>query len=244
MPKVTKTCVICGTEFDVWGKRSETAVTCSRPCSDKKRAKDYEAARVEIECAVCKKKFKVPQCHKDRRNCCSRKCSGIFDGMREHPKGSMHKNWKGGMTVHSAGYLYVHIAEHPFSGNAGYIFEHRVVMEQWMREEVPHHEFLVEVNGIKYLSPEIDVHHMDEIKGNNVRENLVACTPAAHRMIHNGEPPMIGHTWPPFQKVQEAAALNVACTCIVCGKGFTKKRSEVARGAGKFCSRPCYNLGR
>lgn len=244
MPKTMKTCVVCNNEFWVWGKRVDTAVACSRACSDKKRAMDYEAERVTIECAICKTPFKVPKCHKDRRNCCSRKCSGIFDSQRDHAKGSWHKNWKGGSTIHSSGYLYVAISGHPFASHGSYIFEHRVVMEQWMREVAPDHEFLVEIDGVKYLSPDVDVHHKDESTRNNSRENLVACTPAAHRMIHNGDCPMLGHTWPPFDKVQEAAPLNIACTCAVCGNSFMKKRSEVARGAGKFCSRACYNLGR
>lgn len=245
MPKVIKTCVVCQAEFGVWGKRVETALTCNRKCADKWQAMRYEAARVGVECAVCKKVFKVPKCHENRRNCCSRKCSGIFDSKREHLTGADSANWKGGKTEHSDGYMYVFvIGRHPFISHGNYIFEHRLVMEQWMRDEVPSHHFLVEIDGEKYLSPDVDVHHMDEDKRNNVRENLVACTPAAHRMIHNKDAPMEGQVWPPLKDMQLAVPLHVACTCAVCGKGFTKKRSEVARGAGRFCSRTCYNIGR
>jgi len=244
MSKVSKTCVVCSAAFEVLVARSNTAVTCSRKCSDKKRALDYEAARVAIECAVCKTVFKVPKSHQERRNCCSRKCSGIFDSRRDFPTGSSHKNWRGGSTEHRDGYLYVSVPGHPLTKHGSYVLEHRVVMEEWMRSVAPNHEFLVEIDGVKYLSPDIDVHHKDEIKRNNVHENLVACTPAAHRMIHNGDVPMMGHTWPPFDKVQENVPLVISCKCKVCGKMFTKKRSEVERGAGKFCSRTCYNVGR
>lgn len=132
------------------------------------------------------------------------------------------------------------VATHPFTSTGNYVFEHRLVMEEWMREEAPDHKFLVEVGGTKYLSPDIDVHHIDENRRHNVRKNLLACTHGAHQMIHRGENPMAGEVWPPLENMAPHSPTVVTCTCAVCGKQFRKKRSDVKRGSGKYCSRACY----
>lgn len=241
MPKVAKTCVVCSSGFEVWPNREKTAITCSRICSGKWQAMGYAEARARKECAICKKEFFVPQSHAHRRNCCSRKCSAVFDSLRDHPVGELSKNWKGGISVHSSGYLYMQKAGHPFTSTGDYVFVHRLVVEEWMRQEAPDHKFLVEVDGEKFLAPNIAVHHRDEDKRNNVRENLVACTRAAHQLIHEGKAPMVGTTWPEEPGSVAYEPTVITCKCEVCGEEFQKKRSEVKRGSGKYCTRTCYN---
>jgi hypothetical protein len=162
--------------------------------------------------------------------------------MREVPTGKDHFNWKRGSSVSGDGYLYLLVHGHPFATQGGrYVFEHRLVVEQWMRDEAPDHHFLVAFDGVLYLRPEIDIHHRDENKRNNRPKNLLACTKAAHRAIHNGKPPMEGEVWPPIEGMVPFTPYRVTCTCEKCGTEFQMKRSAVARGAGKFCSRACYD---
>lgn len=241
MPKVKKECAVCGGHFEVWGDRENTAVTCSRVCSGKWQAMGYAVARATVECAICKTSFSVPPSHKNRRKCCSRECSAKLDSMRDHVTGEDSCNWKGGKAAQSDGYLYMTAEGHPFASHAKYVLEHRLVMEQWMREEAPDHKFLVEVDGEKFLSPDIAVHHVDEDKRNNSRGNLVACTQSAHQCFHSGKPPTAGEAWPEPEVTAKYMPLQVTCKCAVCGTKFKKKRSDVQRGNGKFyCSRACY----
>ncbi len=53
-----------------------------------------------------------------------------------------------------------------------FLKKHRVIMENWLRENEPNSEFLVEIDGTKYLKPEVVVHHIDCNRLNNEVENL------------------------------------------------------------------------
>lgn len=92
--------------------------------------------------------------------------------------------WKGGVTSHADGYVYRHARDHPFASN-GYVFEHRLVMEEWLRANDPDSPFLIRLGDQLYLSPDFVVHHRDEDKANNCIENLECMTPADHRRHHN-----------------------------------------------------------
>lgn len=241
MAKVEKVCVTCGKSFTVWPNRADTVKTCSQPCRGKLIAKRYESARAKKICPACGGDFSVPQCHADRAICCSRECS---EKVKKHnpPKGKDHYKWNGGKTYHDDGYLYVTVGdEHPFHSHGKYVFEHRVVMENWMRDVAPSHSFLVEHDGVMYLHPDIVVHHINENRRDNRTTNLLACTEAAHRSIHNGQPPMQGEVWPDIKGLAPFTPYKTVCVCGVCGKEFRKKRSDVKRGSGKYCSRSCYN---
>jgi hypothetical protein len=239
VPKVSKTCVICGKQFDVPWQRAETAKTCSFECCGKLTAQRYAAARAKKICPICGVEFSVPKCHEDRTVTCSRKCQGKLPRPNQQ-HGEAHYLWKGGRSTHADGYVYVRSDEfHPFATTGFYVFEHRLIVEGVMREEVPDHPFLFDHNGVKYLRPEISVHHINENKRDNRLSNLIACTLSSHRLIHNGKPPVKGETWP---EVEWAVGqpTRVSCTCKTCGKEFVEKRSTVNRGGGKFCNRDCY----
>jgi hypothetical protein len=71
------------------------------------------------------------------------------------------------------------------------------VVEQHMRLRDPGHEFMVPIDGIRYLRPDIDVHHRNEVKDDNRVENLVALTNSAHMTLHKGSNhPQPGSYWP------------------------------------------------
>ena len=70
-------------------------------------------------------------------------------------------------------------------------------MVAWMLEEAPDHPFLVDVEGQKKLSPDVEVHHVDRVRSNNARDNLIAVTKPAHAQIHHrGKKPEPWECWP------------------------------------------------
>lgn len=74
------------------------------------------------------------------------------------PEGKNNPRWKGGKHKHSKGYVLVRYFRHPFAIAGGYIFEHRLVMEQILG---------------RYLKPNEFVHHRNGIKDDNRPENLM-----------------------------------------------------------------------
>lgn len=86
-----------------------------------------------------------------------------------HPKREDHWNWKGGRHRTSAGYIMRLAPEHPEADRDGYVWEHRLVMEQTLGRR---------------LRPEEDVHHINGQKDDNSPENLVALTKGQHNAIH------------------------------------------------------------
>lgn len=66
-------------------------------------------------------------------------------------------NWKGGIKKDSGGYILIHKPDHPFCNNHGYVFQHRLVMEEFLG---------------KLLNPEERVHHINGIRNDNRIENL------------------------------------------------------------------------
>ena len=242
MPKVEKTCAACGTFFEVWPNRAETAKYCSPQCRDSTNATRYAAGRPQLKCVICGKGFECPPSHAARRkSCCSRACAAELSRRRPVPNGPDHFSWKHGKPLHSSGYLLSYADDHPFALHGRYVFEHRLIAEAWMRDKAPDHHFLVEVDGVKYLRPEVEVHHRNENKRDNRITNLLVCTQQAHRSIHNGKPPMEGEVWPPVQGQVPFQPYRVECTCRQCGAVFTVKRSTVERGGGKYCTRACYD---
>lgn len=80
---------------------------------------------------------------------------------------------------------------HPFithhQRTGGYVLEHRLVMEEHLRETAPTSPYLVEVDGVLYLRPEVEVHHVNGVKDDNSVGNLQAMTKAEHTAHHATE---------------------------------------------------------
>lgn len=231
---VSKLCVICEKEFSVPPVRAETAKTCSQKCRGVLIAHGYQEKRVGHRCPWCDIEFFSPKSHADRRTYCSVKCAdeakaGVMTGPRV---------MDGTATMHSAGYALERSREHPFAVN-GSVMQHRLVMEQWMREDAPTHHFLVEIEGQKYLRREIHVHHRNRVKTDNARGNLQACTNATHKDIHSGRPVMKGTSWPEDGGEIDAVQRTWVKPCEFCAAPVKVKLSSVMRGGGKFCSKSC-----
>ena len=73
-------------------------------------------------------------------------------------KGKNNPRWNGGIRKHSDGYILIYRPEHPFCNSQGYIMEHRFIVEQYLG---------------RYLTPQEEVHHINEIKNDNRIENFM-----------------------------------------------------------------------
>lgn len=71
--------------------------------------------------------------------------------------GSDNANWNGGVHVGKNGYLYVRRPDHPYANHNGYVFAHRIAVEEHLG---------------RYLIPSEVVHHKDGNPSNNDISNL------------------------------------------------------------------------
>lgn len=82
--------------------------------------------------------------------------------------GGDNPNFNGGQYQDDKGYIRVLKPDHPYE-NRGYIYMHRLVMEEKLK---------------RYLEPWESVHHINEIKLDNRIENLFLTTPSEHSSLH------------------------------------------------------------
>ena len=193
-----KVCVVCNKPFEVYPSRTD-AQCCSNECANIIRAENIKR-RTMVECEQCGQEFEETNSHADRRRFCSSECRSQSDIYRKERSdrvvGELNPMWNGGFSRHNDGYIYKHVNNHPFAGKNNYVFEHRLVIEEKMRVEAPNHQFMINVFGIPYLRPEIEVHHIDMNRGNNDESNLLAVTNSTHKNIHAGNKPNPGTYWP------------------------------------------------
>lgn len=145
---------------------------------------------------------------------------GITDpGKRRFPKNSLnsiresrkkyrrenHPCWKGGKRKTHSGYIEVLIPNHHRARGNGYVFEHIIIAEEKI--------------GRKLREDEV-VHHINEIKTDNRKENLQVISKSRHSTHHG------------YLK-RTGKYIN----CVVCGKSFYRKPSQVKRA--RCCSLYC-----
>ncbi len=79
-------------------------------------------------------------------------------------------NYKGGRSKTSGGHITILSPEHPFATRAGYVMEHRLVMEEYLG---------------RYLEEDWVIHHIDGDKTNNLLLNLMLLPDrAVHSRVH------------------------------------------------------------
>ena len=83
------------------------------------------------------------------------------------PIGILASAWKGGRFKTGLGYIQINNPTHPCAGKKGYVYEHRLVMENHIG---------------RYLKPEEIIHHVNGIVDDNRIENLMLF---ANKAKHN-----------------------------------------------------------
>jgi HNH endonuclease/NUMOD3 motif-containing protein len=117
---------------------------------------------VSRECLTCGKPFEVRQdfVKKGKGKFCSKACSKV---------GVLNPFWRGGIAK-AGQYIKVYIPNHPDSNKAGYMLEHRLVMEAKI--------------GRPLTKDEI-VHHINHVKTDNDPDNLMILDRSSHKSLHN-----------------------------------------------------------
>lgn len=92
-----------------------------------------------------------------------KKLKGRFVGPKNH-------RWKGGRWINKYGVVYIYKPNHPNSNNSNYVFEHRLVWEEFWGQLLPRN---------------YDVHHIDKNSSNNDITNLVVLSHPAHVKLHH-----------------------------------------------------------
>lgn len=102
----------------------------------------------------------------------SRKTKKLISKNHRCCKRENNPSWKGGRKRNN-GYVYIHCPHHPFATKDGYVYEHRLVVEEQL--------------GV-YLAKDNQVHHINGQKDDNRPENLICFkTVSAHVMFeYNG----------------------------------------------------------
>lgn len=120
---------------------------------------------VNLTCQFCGKPFSVIPSRQKTAKFCSQSC------LAKSKTGPRSTNWKGGIVRHhgEGSYLLVYSPDHPNVQQSGYVFQHRLVMEEHLG---------------RLLRPDEHVHHINEIKDDNRIENLELLTHAEHTSRH------------------------------------------------------------
>lgn len=144
-------------------------------------------------CVICGKKIYIKPSHisNNHGNCCSYECLGelrktIYLGENNpnyENRGADNPIWKSDARNSSYGYTLIKYPDHPFANGDGFVFEHRLVAEQYLLTK----ENSVEIDGQRYLSKEYDVHHKDHNRKNNKPSNLQVLTRPEHMALHAKE---------------------------------------------------------
>lgn len=129
----------------------------------------YKGLGKKVDCAYCKKKVYRENHEILRSNIyfCSKNCIGKWTS--KNRCGKNHPNFKNGF-ISSDGYKYKYAKEHPFSDKAGYIKEHRVIVENFIG---------------RLLKKEEVVHHIDGDRlNNNVNNLMIFKNQSCHMKFH------------------------------------------------------------
>ena len=144
---------------------------------------------LNCECKVCGTKFHRKPSHiaKGEGKYCSRKCFAeakkqYMKGEGNHQygiKGNKNSSWKSDLRMKN-GYIKIRCAEHPYADESGMVLAHRLIAEQYLMTD----EEAIEIDGIKYLKPELHVHHINFDRSDNRPDNLMILSKSEHQRLH------------------------------------------------------------
>lgn len=145
---------------------------------------------LNCKCENCGKLFHLKPYRKNKIKhlACSNECSlelrRIYSsGENNHQyglKGQLNSSWKSDVRISVYGYKLIRSPNHPFKNGDGFVFEHRLIAEQYLLTDTNS----IEINNKKYLSPEYIVHHIDFDKLNNDVSNLCIMELSEHTKFH------------------------------------------------------------
>lgn len=141
-------------------------------------------------CDICnKKKYKksCDYCHKKQRQekspkiLCKCGCGELIPSITYDNKpqfykhghgnsGSKNNFWSGGIKWDANGYLEILRRSHPFRNKSNYVKLHRIVMERYLG---------------RYLKEDEVVHHINGIKTDNHKNNLIILSRENHASLHH-----------------------------------------------------------
>lgn len=179
-------CEWCGEHFLAPPSRSKAKHIC---CSKECMSNLIKSSNLNCTCPICDKKFHLKPSRITGNNCCSRECKSKLDSQKmqgegNHQyglKGKDNPTWKSDIKISTYGYRMVRVLDHPFRNSSDFVFEHRLVAEQYLLTE----ETSIEINGKRYLRPDLEVHHKNQDKLNNDPNNLLILTKSEHIALHN-----------------------------------------------------------
>lgn len=182
-------CTFCGSEFvcENFRIKKHNEIFCSKKCEAENKKSNTS---LNCICEICNKKFHLKPYHKSRYNhhYCSRKCHSIakieyMKGEKNHQyglKGEKNSSWLSNERISVYGYRMIRNLEHPFANCDGFVFEHRLVAEKYLL----YNECSIEIEGMKYLSQQYVVHHLDFNRLNNNKSNLRIMKRGEHTALH------------------------------------------------------------
>jgi len=191
---------------------------------------------VKITCKNCSKIFNVYPSRLKGINTpkyCSNHCKGygnlVHQWIKEKikkslKKGKEHPQWKGGRIIRN-GYVLIRKPSHPSAIMGGYIAEHRLVMENFLKR-------LLKKNEI--------IHHINGRKDDNRIENLEIISQKTHVYKH--------HTIEDIKKMGEKGRKSYIknhppsfTICGYCKKSFRIKKYRIRNAKNNFCCKKCFD---
>lgn len=141
------------------------------------------------KCVICNNEMYVrPSAIKKSKGwgfTCSKECGKInrskhTTGISNHQfgiKGELNASFKGDTKISRYGYVLKYKPEHKRANHAGYVFEHILVMEDYLKRDLKYYGFKNKDNEV--------CHHKDRNKQNNSIDNLELMTESEHIKLHH-----------------------------------------------------------